>query len=327
MVYLDNPGSIVFDIQDVPALARLLQGTRDADRRRQHLGLPRPLSAADARRRHLDRRRHQVHRRPFRPRHGLGIGERALRRPDLARRQDARPDRQPRRGLQRAEGPAHGRSPPRHASSPHRRGDRLARAAAAGASASCARPSPSDPGHALWKRDFKGANGLFSIELAPPFVQADADRFVDASGCSASAPPGAATEPRPDLSQDPRLERRQRSCASTSASRTPPTSSPTSPGGSRRWPDQARRGGVSQGGKPSDERSIVRRRPVIRLSSPALARGCGQRLVITISRYSLGTTMVPSSARFILPISASRSFLSPRWFASSSAAKALSIGP
>lgn len=26
---------------------------------------------------------------------------------------------------------------------------------------------PSDPGHALWKRDFKGASGLFSIELKP----------------------------------------------------------------------------------------------------------------------------------------------------------------
>lgn len=38
---------------------------------------------------------------------------------------------------------------------------------------------PGDPGHALWKRDFAGANGLFSIELAPPASQDDADRFVD----------------------------------------------------------------------------------------------------------------------------------------------------
>ncbi|HZT49679.1 MAG TPA: PLP-dependent transferase, partial [Hyphomicrobiaceae bacterium] len=38
---------------------------------------------------------------------------------------------------------------------------------------------PGDPGHALWRRDFKGANGLLSIELAPPASQADADRFVD----------------------------------------------------------------------------------------------------------------------------------------------------
>ncbi|KAB2910128.1 MAG: PLP-dependent transferase [Hyphomicrobiaceae bacterium] len=39
---------------------------------------------------------------------------------------------------------------------------------------------PKDPGHALWKRDFKGANGLFSIELADRYKQADADRVVDA---------------------------------------------------------------------------------------------------------------------------------------------------
>ena len=36
---------------------------------------------------------------------------------------------------------------------------------------------PGDPGHAIWKRDFKGACGLFSIELATD--QAGADRFVD----------------------------------------------------------------------------------------------------------------------------------------------------
>ena len=38
---------------------------------------------------------------------------------------------------------------------------------------------PKDPGHELWKRDFKGANGLLSIELADKFKQADADRVVD----------------------------------------------------------------------------------------------------------------------------------------------------
>jgi cystathionine beta-lyase len=26
---------------------------------------------------------------------------------------------------------------------------------------------PSDPGHAIWKRDFKGASGLFAFELKP----------------------------------------------------------------------------------------------------------------------------------------------------------------
>jgi cystathionine beta-lyase len=36
-----------------------------------------------------------------------------------------------------------------------------------------------DPGHALWKRDFLGASGLFAIELAAA-GRAEAARFVDA---------------------------------------------------------------------------------------------------------------------------------------------------
>lgn len=38
---------------------------------------------------------------------------------------------------------------------------------------------PGDPGHHLWKRDFRGASGLFSIELAPPY-QEFTSTFVDA---------------------------------------------------------------------------------------------------------------------------------------------------
>jgi cystathionine beta-lyase len=37
---------------------------------------------------------------------------------------------------------------------------------------------PGDPGHAIWKRDFKGASGLFAFELKPVPEQAVA-RFVD----------------------------------------------------------------------------------------------------------------------------------------------------
>jgi hypothetical protein len=33
------------------------------------------------------------------------------------------------------------------------------------------------PGHALWRRDLKGANGLLAIELAPHIAPAAADRF------------------------------------------------------------------------------------------------------------------------------------------------------
>ncbi len=38
----------------------------------------------------------------------------------------------------------------------------------------------SDPGHALWQRDFTGANGLLSVEFAERFSQDDANRFADA---------------------------------------------------------------------------------------------------------------------------------------------------
>jgi cystathionine beta-lyase len=36
------------------------------------------------------------------------------------------------------------------------------------------------PGHALWRRDFSGTNGLLSFELQEGHQQADADRFVEA---------------------------------------------------------------------------------------------------------------------------------------------------
>jgi cystathionine beta-lyase/cystathionine gamma-synthase len=38
---------------------------------------------------------------------------------------------------------------------------------------------PEDPGHALWRRDFNGANGLLSVEFAAPITPAAADRLVD----------------------------------------------------------------------------------------------------------------------------------------------------
>ena len=39
---------------------------------------------------------------------------------------------------------------------------------------------PSDPGHAVWKRDFTGAAGLFACDFSKRFTAADRDRFVDA---------------------------------------------------------------------------------------------------------------------------------------------------
>ncbi|HSV48261.1 MAG TPA: cystathionine beta-lyase [Ramlibacter sp.] len=38
---------------------------------------------------------------------------------------------------------------------------------------------PSDPGHALWRRDCKGSNGLVSFELQPGFSQQAAERLID----------------------------------------------------------------------------------------------------------------------------------------------------
>jgi cystathionine beta-lyase len=38
---------------------------------------------------------------------------------------------------------------------------------------------PEDPGHEIWKRDFTGANGLMSIELAR-FTEQQAESFIDA---------------------------------------------------------------------------------------------------------------------------------------------------
>ena len=37
-----------------------------------------------------------------------------------------------------------------------------------------------DPAHALWQRDFKGANSLFSIEFTPDVTHDGAERFIDA---------------------------------------------------------------------------------------------------------------------------------------------------
>jgi hypothetical protein len=59
----------------------------------------------------------------------------------------------------------------------------------------------------------------------------------------------------------------------------------------------------------------------------ARGRGTSHRFVTTTSRYSLGTTMVPSSALFMREMRACRSSVRPRCLASSSAANALSIGP
>ena len=53
------------------------------------------------------------------------------------------------------------------------------RAAAGGAARAASRRCESDPGHAIWKRDFTGASGLFSIVLKP-VPEAAVHAFLDA---------------------------------------------------------------------------------------------------------------------------------------------------
>ena len=52
----------------------------------------------------------------------------------------------------------------------------------------------SDPGHAIWKRDFTGASGLFSIVLKPKRRRRPSMPCSTPSSCSAWAIPGAASK-------------------------------------------------------------------------------------------------------------------------------------
>ena len=50
---------------------------------------------------------------------------------------------------------------------------------------SCTPPTPGSPGHDLWKRDFVGASGLFSVRL-PEAAEARLETALDGlTGCSA----------------------------------------------------------------------------------------------------------------------------------------------
>ena len=132
LVYLDNPGSIVYDIQDVPALAWRLKGRDTLLAVDNTWGCPRPLSPAGARGGSFGGCDHQVCRRSFRSRHGGGGGGPPLRRPALARCHPAGPDGEPGRGLQCAERSAQRRRATGHAHRARRRSRRLAETAAAG---------------------------------------------------------------------------------------------------------------------------------------------------------------------------------------------------
>ncbi|WP_207233690.1 PLP-dependent transferase [Salinicola tamaricis] len=53
---------------------------------------------------------------------------------------------------------------------------------------------PEHPGHAWWQRDFRGSNGLLTLEFEREVSEAQVDTLVDSLACSASAHPGVATK-------------------------------------------------------------------------------------------------------------------------------------
>ena len=91
---------------------------------------------------------------------------------------------------------------------------------------------PGDPGHALWKRDFLGSTGLMGVELAPVQQGRSSRRSSTASSSSRSATAGAATRASSRPPTCARGEacvrgRAARSFACRSASRIRATSSRT----------------------------------------------------------------------------------------------------
>ena len=101
----------------------------------------------------------------------------------------------------------------------------VARTAPGGAQRPASR-LPSDPGHAIWKRDFTGACGLFGMVLQARAGEGRVCLPRRARRCSASAPRGAASKASPSRSMRPATapprpgRRAARWCASMSASRT-----------------------------------------------------------------------------------------------------------
>ena len=193
LIFTESPGSQTFEVQDIPAIAAVA-AERDLwlliDNTWASAAL---LPAVRARRRRVDPGGDEIHRRPRRRdarRHHL----------ERARRQA----RRPRQGAARRRA---------------RIGGDVSRRCAACARSTCgsrstsasaleiarwleARPEvarvlhpglPSHPQHALWKRDFLGASGLFAVVLKPA-ARKRSPRCSTAWSCSAWASRGAATK-------------------------------------------------------------------------------------------------------------------------------------
>jgi cysteine-S-conjugate beta-lyase len=106
-----------------------------------------------------------------------------------------------------------------------------------------------DPGHAIWKRDFSGASGLFSIVLKPK-PQAAVDALLDNLKLLGMAIPGAGSRAWPFRSTarttdpPPNGRRRDRQCGFISGLRMSTTSRPIWSGALR--PSTPRRSGTNR---------------------------------------------------------------------------------
>ena len=167
LIFTESPGSQTFEVQDIPAIAARRRRAQAVAADGQHLGDAALFPAVRARRRRVDPGSDEIHRRPRR-RHARAPSRRMRARPSTWRRPRS----------------CSASAPDRRRRSSALRGLRTLRRALPSISArgwrsragSKARPEvarvlhpglPSHPQHKLWKRDFLGASGLFSVVLKP----------------------------------------------------------------------------------------------------------------------------------------------------------------
>ncbi len=166
-VFVEAPGSLSFEMQDVPAIAAAAHAKGALVLMDNTWASPLYFSALDKGVDLVDPGRHQIHRRAFRRDDWHGLRQQGSL--AAARRHGAcaRQLRRPRRRLSRPARPAHvGRAA--RASAPVGSGRSRAGSNSARKSLRVLHPAlPSDPGHAIWRRDFAGASSLFSIVLKP----------------------------------------------------------------------------------------------------------------------------------------------------------------
>ncbi len=156
-IFLESPGSLTFEVQDVPAIVAVGQGARDRHAARQHLGDAAVLARDRGGDRSLDPGLHQICRRPFGRDAGIGdrdAGPLSGAAPDGAA---VRPACRARRRLSRQPRAAHARGPAQGARGGGAGGGTLAGDAARGGARAASRaavlPGPRRLGARLQGRD------------------------------------------------------------------------------------------------------------------------------------------------------------------------------